>query len=90
MTRHTLPDLTLACLNCGQPFVFTAGERELLQLRGVQRTPEFCAACARQQGLLVPARPSSDGDAAPLASPARVANDQRARQQHPPRQRGLT
>jgi len=39
MTRHTLPDLTLACLSCGQTFVFTAGERELLHLRGVQHTP---------------------------------------------------
>jgi len=89
MTRHTLPDLTLACLSCGQTFVFTAGERELLHLRGVQHTPEFCAACARRASLLAPARPAGDGDTAPLGSTARVADDQRARQQHAPRQRGL-
>jgi len=89
MARHTLPDLTLACLNCGQAFVFTAGERELLHLRGVQHTPEFCAACARQASLLAPARPPGNGDPAPLGSAARVADDQRTGQQHAPRQRGL-
>ncbi len=89
MTRHTLPDLTLACLNCGQAFVFTAGERELLDLRGVQHTPEFCAACARQASLLAPARPAGDRDPAPLRGAARVANDQHPGQQHAPRKRGL-
>lgn len=50
------PDVTLVCLGCAEPFVFTAGEQQLQQVRGIQRTPEYCAACARkaQSGLMPP------------------------------------
>jgi hypothetical protein len=41
-------DMTLACSLCGNGFVFSAGEQELQQLRGIRRVPERCPRCARQ------------------------------------------
>jgi hypothetical protein len=40
-------DKTLACSICGDGFVFSAGEQELQQLRGIRRVPEQCPPCAR-------------------------------------------
>ena len=60
MTNRELADIDLRCAICGNRFVFTAGEQQLYQLRGISRQPEHCPNCAR--GRLVP-RPISPSQA---------------------------
>jgi len=47
-------DKTLVCRDCSQDFVFTAGEQEFYQQRGLTNEPGRCADCRRarkaQQG----------------------------------------
>jgi len=45
-------DKTLTCRDCGQQFVFTAGEQEFYQSRGLTNEPGRCPDCraARKQG----------------------------------------
>jgi len=45
-------DRTLTCRDCGQQFVFTAGEQEFYQSRGLMNEPGRCPECrrARKQG----------------------------------------
>ena len=52
-------DKTLVCKECGQEFVFTAGEQEFYAERGFQNEPQRCKACrdARKNA----ARPCSAG-----------------------------
>ena len=38
-------DKTLKCKDCGQELVFTAGEQEFYQEKGVQNEPQRCKAC---------------------------------------------
>jgi hypothetical protein len=38
-------DQDLVCRLCGESFVFSAGERELLRLRGLDRAPTRCSVC---------------------------------------------
>ena len=38
-------DKTLVCKECGQEFVFTAGEQEFYAERGFQNEPQRCKAC---------------------------------------------
>lgn len=40
-------DKQLQCTRCGNVFVSSAGEQELLRLRGISRQPESCAPCLR-------------------------------------------
>jgi hypothetical protein len=40
-------DKHLQCIRCRWTFVFSAGEQELLHLRGLTRQPPFCPACLR-------------------------------------------
>jgi CxxC-x17-CxxC domain-containing protein len=40
-----LEDKTLVCRDCGQEFVFTAGEQEFYQSRGLQNEPGRCPEC---------------------------------------------
>ena len=44
-------DRTLTCRDCGQQFVFTAGEQEFYQSRGLMNKPGRCPECrsARKQ-----------------------------------------
>ncbi len=44
-------DKTLTCKDCGNEFVFTAGEQEFYAERGFQNEPQRCKACrdARKQ-----------------------------------------
>jgi CxxC-x17-CxxC domain-containing protein len=48
----TLIDRTLTCRDCGQQFVFTAGEQEFFHSRGLMNEPGRCPACraARKAG----------------------------------------
>ena len=38
-------DKTLVCKECGQEFVFTAGEQEFYQEKGFTNDPKKCKAC---------------------------------------------
>ena len=46
-------DKTLTCRECGAEFVFTAGEQEFFQSRGLLNEPGRCPGCrsARRRGL---------------------------------------
>ena len=46
-------DKTLVCKECGNEFVFTAGEQEFYAERGFANAPQRCKACraARKQNL---------------------------------------
>lgn len=45
-------DKTLVCKDCGQEFVFTAGEQEFYAERGFENEPQRCKSCrmARKGG----------------------------------------
>ena len=47
-------DKTLICRDCGQEFIFTAGEQEFYQSRGLRNEPGRCPACrsSRRQSRL--------------------------------------
>jgi CxxC-x17-CxxC domain-containing protein len=38
-------DKTLTCVDCGQSFVFTAGEQEFFAQKGFQNEPKRCKSC---------------------------------------------
>ncbi|MBQ1210224.1 MAG: zinc-ribbon domain containing protein [Clostridia bacterium] len=38
-------DKTLTCKECGQPFVFTAGEQEFYAEKGFENEPQRCKTC---------------------------------------------
>jgi CxxC-x17-CxxC domain-containing protein len=40
-------DRTLTCRDCGQQFVFTSGEQEFYQSRGLVNDPSRCPECRR-------------------------------------------
>jgi len=46
-SRETMEyrDKTLVCADCGQEFVFTAGEQEFYDRKGFRETPKRCRAC---------------------------------------------
>jgi CxxC-x17-CxxC domain-containing protein len=49
-------DKTLTCVDCGQPFTFTAGEQEFHQSKGFTTEPRRCASCrAARKGGSAPA-----------------------------------
>jgi len=41
----SLEDKTLTCRDCGQPFIWTAGEQEFYQSRGFEHEPVRCRDC---------------------------------------------
>jgi len=45
-------DKSLTCVECGVEFVFTAGEQEFYQSRGLENEPKRCPDCrrAKRQG----------------------------------------
>ena len=48
-SMSSLQDLQLVCHLCGQTFVFSAGEQELLRVRGIaDQTPKRCPSCKRR------------------------------------------
>ena len=49
----TLADRTLFCNECGQSFVFSAGEQELLAMRGAEGAPARCPRCRRPPGPIL-------------------------------------
>ena len=55
MPTRPLSDKRLTCAACGDGFVFTAGEQELYELRGVAQQPQRCPACTRNSHGVAPA-----------------------------------
>ena len=50
-------DKTLVCKDCGQEFVFSAGEQEFYAERGFENEPQRCKACrAARKGAARPER----------------------------------
>jgi hypothetical protein len=47
-TRHS--DIELSCACCGDRFVYSAGEQELLAVRGVHHQPRECPPCRKLLG----------------------------------------
>jgi hypothetical protein len=47
-TRHA--DIELHCTHCGDGYVYSAGEQELLAVRGVARVPRECPHCRKLLG----------------------------------------
>lgn len=44
-------DKTLVCKDCGNEFVFTAGEQEFFAEKGFENEPQRCADCRRERKL---------------------------------------
>jgi CxxC-x17-CxxC domain-containing protein len=42
-------DKSLTCVECGQPFVFTAGEQEFYAQKGFTNEPKRCKPCKGQR-----------------------------------------
>ena len=42
-------DRVITCVDCGQPFAFTASEQELFASRGFTNDPKRCAECRAQR-----------------------------------------
>ncbi len=38
-------DKQIICRDCGEPFVFTAGEQQFYQEKGLEHEPQRCRAC---------------------------------------------
>ncbi|MBV9174232.1 MAG: zinc-ribbon domain containing protein [Chloroflexi bacterium] len=47
MSTQKYADKDLRCAWCGEGFVFSAGEQELYQLRGISDPPSHCPNCTR-------------------------------------------
>jgi putative zinc ribbon protein len=58
MSIRELTDIHLHCASCGDGFVFTAGEQELFQLRGIKLQPRQCPTCLRIRGTTAVALPT--------------------------------
>jgi CxxC-x17-CxxC domain-containing protein len=64
----TFVDKTLTCRDCGQEFVFSAGEQEFYQARGLLNEPRRCPNCraarratvGRADGGMAGARPQRE------------------------------
>ena len=52
-------DKTLVCKECGNEFVFTAGEQEFYAEKGFTNEPQRCKACrqARKNAAKIPFKP---------------------------------
>ena len=44
-------DKTLTCADCGQPFVFTAGEQEFYERKGFREIPKRCKPCRESRKM---------------------------------------
>ncbi|MBI4336636.1 MAG: zinc-ribbon domain containing protein [Chloroflexi bacterium] len=64
-------DKTLVCRDCGNNFVFTAGEQEFYQQRGLQHEPARCPSCRASRRRT---RTGADGDTQRVMYPAVCAS----------------
>ncbi len=57
----SLVDKTLVCRECGRDFVFTAGEQEFYQLKGLMNEPARCPECRSARKARMAAEGSGGG-----------------------------
>jgi CxxC-x17-CxxC domain-containing protein len=50
-------DIEITCRDCGQTFLFTAGEQEFFQQKGYTHQPTRCNACRAIARVVQPPRP---------------------------------
>lgn len=66
-------DITLKCKDCGQDFVFTAGEQEFYAEKGFQNQPQRCRNCRQaRKSAGKPQREMFDAVCAKCGKPARI------------------
>ena len=66
-------DKTLICKDCGNEFVFTAGEQEFYAEKGFENEPQRCKACRdARKNASKPARELFDAVCARCGGPAKV------------------
>jgi len=66
-------DITLKCKDCGQDFVFTAGEQEFYAEKGFQNQPQRCRDCRQaRKNAGKPQREMFDAVCAKCGKPARI------------------
>ena len=53
-------DKTLVCKECGNEFVFTAGEQEFYAEKGFVNEPQRCKACRDARKAVIPFKPRED------------------------------
>ena len=72
-------DKTLVCKECGNEFVFTAGEQEFYAERGFQNEPQRCKACrdAKKAALRGP-KQYFDAVCAACGGPAKIPFEPKA------------
>jgi CxxC-x17-CxxC domain-containing protein len=76
--RVSLTDKTLTCRDCGEEFLFTGGEQEFFQSKGLLHEPGRCPSCRanykRERGMTSdrPVREYHDTVCADCGRPARV------------------
>ena len=58
-------DKTLKCRECGQDFVFTAGEQEFYQQKGLMNEPARCPNCRASRRAQSGGMRSTSGERAP-------------------------
>jgi CxxC-x17-CxxC domain-containing protein len=61
-------DRQLTCMDCSQPFTFTAGEQEFYERKGFKEEPKRCKPCrdqrkSRRNNDILATAPSDDDDA---------------------------
>jgi CxxC-x17-CxxC domain-containing protein len=56
----TFTDRTLVCRDCNEEFVFTAGEQEFYESRGLTNTPGRCPSCRAARKAQGGSRPRSN------------------------------
>jgi CxxC-x17-CxxC domain-containing protein len=84
-------DREITCLDCGQPFVFTAGEQEFYARKGFKEEPKRCKSCRDQRkvrrtdGAEAGAAGSSEDDVA-VRGPREVRDMRDTVRMRPPRE----
>ena len=66
-------DKTLVCKECGQEFIFTAGEQEFYAEKGIVNEPQRCKACRdARKNAAKPEREMFDAVCAECGKPCKV------------------
>ncbi len=71
--RTMYENKTLVCMDCGEEFIFTAGEQEFYAEQGYQNEPKRCKPCRqKKKGTFKPQREYTVGVCANCGGEARV------------------
>ena len=65
-------DKTLVCKDCGEEFIFTAGEQEFYAEKGVENEPQRCKNCRQARKTRKAEREMFEGVCAECGGVARV------------------